>query len=80
MEHTEKHWREVTKENKTKSGQSTDEAYQSTWPFIDKMRFVGQAKKTAKSSPTLMLQEGGNNTDEEDMGSNSSVNLLNLDT
>ena len=51
------HGRELTKENKTKSGQSADEVYESSWPFMVKMRFVEQIKKTAKSTSTLKLSD-----------------------
>ena len=47
--------RERTKEEKSKSGMGADELYLSTWQFMDKMRFVGQCKKTAKSLSTLNL-------------------------
>ena len=38
------HGRELAKESKTKSGQSTDDVYESSWPFMEKMRFVKQVK------------------------------------
>ena len=49
--------RELAKENKTKSGQSVDELYESSWAFMQKMRFADQARKTAKSTPTLKLTD-----------------------
>ena len=51
------HGRELTKENKTKSGQSADDLYESSWQYMEKMRFVEQVKKTAKSTSTLRLSE-----------------------
>ena len=47
--------KELAKENKTKSGQSVDELYEISWAFMQKMRFVDQVRKTAKSTPTLKL-------------------------
>ena len=34
--------RELAKENKSKSGQNTDELYESKWVFIEKLHFIGQ--------------------------------------
>ena len=51
------HRREIAKENKTKSGQSTDDLYESSWQNMEKMRFVEQVKKTAQSTSTLKLSE-----------------------
>ena len=36
------HGRELAKESKTKSGQSADEVYESSWSCMGKMRFVEQ--------------------------------------
>ena len=63
------HGRELAKENKTKSGQSTDEIYESSWPYMEKMRFVEQIKKTAKSTSTLKLSSG--NDADNDLNINS---------
>ena len=49
--------RELAKESKTKSGQSTDDVYESSWPFMEKMRFVEQVKKTARSTSFLKLSD-----------------------
>ena len=51
------HGREAAKENKTKSGQSADDLYESSWQYMEKMRFVEQVKKTAQSTSTLTLSE-----------------------
>ena len=51
------HGRELAKESKTKSGQSTDDVYEISWPFMEKMRFVEQVKKTARSTSTLKLSD-----------------------
>ena len=51
------HGRELAKENKTKSGQSTDDLYESSWQYMEKMRFVEQVKKAAQSTSTLKLSE-----------------------
>ena len=51
------HGRELAKESKTKSSQSTDDVYESSWPFIEKMHFVEQVKKTARSTTTLKLSD-----------------------
>ena len=48
---------ELAKENKTKSGQSADDLYESSWQYMEKMRFVEQVKKTAQSTSTLKLSE-----------------------
>lgn len=49
------HGRELAKESKTKSGQSADEVFESSWSYMGKMRFVEQVKKTAKSTSTLKI-------------------------
>ena len=51
------HGRELAKENKTKSGQSANDLYESSCQYIEKMRFVEQVKKTAQSTSTLKLSE-----------------------
>ena len=51
------HGSELAKENKTKSGQSTDDLYESSWQYMEMMRFVEQVKKTAQSTSTLKLSE-----------------------
>ena len=67
------HGRELAKENRTKSGQSADDLYQSKWIFMEKMRFVEQIKKTMTSRSTIQLTsdenenaEGLFDDDEED--------------
>lgn len=57
--------RELSKENKTKSGQSVDELYESSWTFMQKMKFVEQVRRTAKSTSTLNLSTGTSTFDEE---------------
>ena len=57
--------RELAKEAKTKSGQSLDEVYESSWSFMGKMRFVEQVKKTAKSTSTLQISSEATLEDEE---------------
>ena len=47
----------MAKESKTKSAQSTDDVYESPWPFMEKMRFIEQVKKTARSTSTLKLSD-----------------------
>ena len=51
------HGRELAKENKTKSGQSADDLYESSWEYMEKMHFVEQVKKTAQTTSTLKLSE-----------------------
>ena len=58
--------RELAKENKTKSGQSVDELYESSWAFMQKMRFVDQVTKTAKSTSTLKLTDTSTVDEESD--------------
>ena len=48
---------ELAKENTTKSGQSADDLYESSWQYMEKMRFVEQVQKTAQSTPTLKLSK-----------------------
>ena len=49
----EQHGRELAKESTTKSDQSTDDVFESPWPFMENMCFVEQVKKTARSTSTL---------------------------
>ena len=49
------HRRELAKESKTKSVQSTGDVYESSWPFMEKMRRTSQ--KTARSTSTLKLSD-----------------------
>ena len=51
------HGRELAKGSKTKSGQSTDDIYESSWLLMEKMRFVEQVKKTARNTSTLKLSD-----------------------
>ena len=68
----------MAKESKKKSGQSTDDVYESSWPFMKKMRFAEQNKKTARSTSTLKLSdlqsviEG--ESEQEDEAQNDSLN------
>ena len=45
----------MAKESKTKSVQSTGDVYESSWPFMEKMRRTSQ--KTARSTSTLKLSD-----------------------
>ena len=45
--------REVAKVNKTKSGQSTDELYASSWIHYDRLSFLLPVIKSSKSRDTL---------------------------
>ena len=38
------HGGELAKKSKTQSGQSADDVYESSWPFMEKMRFFEQVK------------------------------------
>ena len=58
--------RELAKGNETKSGQSVDELYESSWAFMQKMRFVDQVRKTAKSTSTLKLTDTSTVDEESD--------------
>ena len=58
--------RGLAKENKTKSGQSVDELYESSWAFMQKMMFVDQVRKTAKSTSTLKLTDTSTVDEESD--------------
>ena len=60
------HGRELAKESKTKSGQSADEVYESSWSYMGKMRFVEQVKKTAKSTSTLKISTQELDDDKEE--------------
>ena len=75
------HGRELAKESKTKSGQSTDKVYENSWPFMEKMHFIKQVKKTARSTSTLKLSDPqsviGGESKPENEGQN---NLLNSDS
>ena len=51
------HGKKLAKENKTKSGQSADDLYESSCKYMEKRRFVEQVKKTAQSASTLKLSE-----------------------
>ena len=42
--------REMAKEQKTKSGQSVDDLYESSWTYVQRMKFVDQVEKTAKNT------------------------------
>ena len=58
--------RELAKENKMKSGQSVDGLYESLWAFMQKIRFVDQVRKTAKSTSTLKLTDTSTVDEESD--------------
>lgn len=60
------HGRELTKESKTKSGQGTDELYESSWIFMDKMRFIEHVKKTAKSTSTIKITSAFETIEDEE--------------
>ena len=45
--------RELSKMAKTKSGQSADELYQSTWAHFDRLKFLHPVVKPGKSKDTL---------------------------
>ena len=49
-------WQQA-KENKTKSGQSAGDLYESSRQYMEKMRLVEQVKKTVQSTSTLKLSE-----------------------
>ena len=77
------HGRELAKENKTKSGQIADDLYESSWQYMEKMRFVEQVKKTAQSTSTLKLSESSlsaevsdTEIDQQDDSLNSSEPLV----
>lgn len=65
------HGRELAKENKTKSGQNADDFYDSTWPFMGKMRSIEQIKKTAISTSTIKTT---NKNGEAEVNVNEDVN------
>ena len=54
--------REVAKVNKTKSGQSTDDLYNSSWIHYDRLSFLLPVIKSSKSQDTLKRK---NDNDEE---------------
>ena len=60
------HGRELAKENKTKSSQSADNLYESSWQCMEKMRFIEQVKKTAQSTSTLKLSESSRSAEVSD--------------
>ena len=70
--------RELAKESKTKSSQSTDDVDGSSWPFMEKMHFVKRDKKTARntsilkfSDPQLVIK---GESEQEDEAQNDSLN------
>ena len=72
-----RHGRELAKENKTKSGQSADDLYESSWKYMEKMRFVEQVKKTAQSTSTLKLSESSLSAEVSDTEINLQDDSLN---
>ena len=70
--------RELAKESKTKSSQSTDDVYESSWPFMEKMRFVKRVKKTARSTSILKFSDPQlvikGESEREDEAQNDSLN------
>ena len=56
--------REVAKVNKTKSGQSTNELYASSWIHYDRLSFLLPAIKSSKSRDTL---KGKNEEENEEL-------------
>ena len=71
------HRRELAKENKTESGQSADDLYESSWQYMEKMRFVEQVKKTAQSTSTLKLSESSRSAEISDTEIDLQGNSLN---
>ena len=70
--------RELAKESKTKSSQSTDDVYESSWPFMEKMRFVKRVKKTVRSTSILKFSDPQlvikGESEQEDEAQNDSLN------
>ena len=68
----------MAKESKTKSDQSTDDVCESSWPYMEKMLFVEQIKKTARSISTLKLSDPQSvikgESEQEDDAQNDSLN------
>ena len=62
--------REMVKEKTTRSGQSTDELYRSTWPHYDKLFFLIPVIKSAKSRDTMSRKR--NAEDEKDLSGKES--------
>ena len=55
--------REITKVNRTKSGQSTDQLYKSTWMYWDRLQFLRPVLQPGKSRDSL--QGSLNDTEHE---------------
>ncbi len=55
--------REITKVNRTKSGQSTDQLYKSTWMYWDRLQFLRPVLQPGKSRDSL--QGSLNDTENE---------------
>ena len=60
--------REVAKVNKTKSGQSTDELYASSWIHYDRLSFHLPVIKLSKSKDTLKRKNEEQNEEVEKKG------------
>ena len=58
--------REVAKANKTKSGQSTDELYASTWIYYDRLSFLLPVIKSSKCRDTLKRKNEEENEEVEE--------------
>ena len=58
--------REVAKVNKTKSGQSTDELYTSSWIHYDRLSFLLPVIKSSKSKDTLKRKNEEENEEVEE--------------
>ena len=58
--------REVAKVNKTKSGQSTDELYASSWIHYDRLSFLLPVIKSSKSRDTLKRKNEEENEEVEE--------------
>ena len=58
--------KELSKERNTKSGQATEELYNSNWPFFDQLAFLTPVIGASKSRDTLKRMSVNNNDDDDD--------------
>lgn len=58
--------KELSKERNTKSGQATEELYNSNWPFFDQLAFLTPVIGASKSRDTLKRMSVNNDDDNED--------------
>ena len=67
--------REISKENITKSGQSTDQLYKSTWSYRERLQFLRPVLQPGKSRDSLQgsLNETENDNLELDKASDGDV-------